>query len=77
MSNGSAPVRSPAGRPLSLSLPFIGDIAPTVERSRNFFDNLLPDSEAIRLRIVTRFKTDGAEAFELLQAVGQDYEGGV
>ena len=55
MSNGLAPVRSPAMRPLSLSLPFIGDIAPTVKLARNFFDNLLPDSEAIRLRIVTRF----------------------
>ncbi|MBP8286636.1 MAG: type II toxin-antitoxin system HipA family toxin, partial [Rhodoferax sp.] len=68
---------SPAGRPLSLSLPFTGDIALKGERVRNFFDNLLPDSEAIRLRIATRFKTEGAEAFDLLQAIGRDCVGAV
>jgi serine/threonine-protein kinase HipA len=70
-------IRSPAGRPLSLSLPFTGDAALKGERVRNFFDNLLPDSETIRLRIVTRFKTEGAEAFDLLQAIGRDCVGAV
>ena len=68
---------SAAGRPLSLSLPFTGDIALKGERVRNFFDNLLPDSDAIRLRIATRFKTEGAEAFDLLQAIGRDCVGAV
>ena len=68
---------SPAGRPLSLSLPFTGDVALKGERVRNFFDNLLPDSETIRLRIATRFKTEGAEAFDLLQAIGRDCVGAV
>ena len=70
-------MRSPAGRPLSLSLPFTGDVALKGERVRNFFDNLLPDSEAIRLRIAIRFKTVGAEAFDLLQAIGRDCVGAV
>ncbi len=68
---------SPAGRPLSLSLPFTGDVALKGERVRNFFDNLLPDSETIRLRIATRFKTEGAGAFDLLQAIGRDCVGAV
>jgi serine/threonine-protein kinase HipA len=38
---------------------------------------LLPDSEAIRLRIAIRFKTAGAEAFDLLQAIGRDCVGAV
>ena len=74
---GSDWMSSPAGRPLSLSLPFTGDIALKGERVRNFFDNLLPDSDAIRLRIATRFKTEGAEAFDLLQAIGRDCVGAV
>ena len=66
-----------AGRPLSLSLPFTGDVALKGDRVRNFFDNLLPDSETIRLRIATRFKTKSAEAFDLLQAIGRDCVGAV
>lgn len=68
---------SPAGRPLSLSLPFTGDFALKGDRVRNFFDNLLPDSEAIRLRIATRFKTESAEAIDLLRAIGRDCDGAV
>lgn len=66
-----------AGRPLSLSLPFTGNVALKGDRVRNYFDNLLPDSETIRLRIATRFKTEGAEAFDLLQAIGRDCVGAV
>ena len=68
---------SPAGRPLSLSLPFTGDGALNGDRVRNFFDNLLPDSETIRLRIATRFKTESVESFDLLQAIGRDCVGAV
>lgn len=42
---------------------------------RTFFDNLLPDSEAIRLRIASRYRTESAEAFDLLQAIGRDCVG--
>jgi serine/threonine-protein kinase HipA len=66
-----------SARPLSLSLPFTGTQSIRGERVRNFFDNLLPDSEAIRLRIASRFKTGSAEAFDLLQAIGRDCVGAV
>lgn len=68
---------SPAGRPLSLSLPYTGDKPLKADRVRNFFDNLLPDSDAIRLRIATRFKTASADTFDLLQAIGRDCVGAV
>lgn len=42
-----------------------------------FFDNLLPDSEAIRRRLATRFKTGSTESFDLLQAIGRDCVGAV
>src|SRR5213076_1585586 len=58
---------SPEGRPLSLSLPYTGDRALKGERVRNFFDNLLPDSETIRKRLAARFKTGTTEPFDLLQ----------
>lgn len=68
---------SPAGRPLSLSLPYTGDQALRGERVHNFFDNLLPDSEAIRRRLAVRFKTQSDGAFDLLQAIGRDCVGAV
>ena len=68
---------SPGGRPLSLSLPYTGNQALKGDRVRNFFDNLLPDSEPIRKRLATRFKTDTTEAFDLLQAIGGDCVGAV
>ncbi len=70
-------MNSAAGRPLSLSLPFIGDNAIRGERVGNYFDNLLPDSDTIRLRLATRFKTQGTDAFNLLQAIGRDCVGAV
>ena len=47
------------------------------ERVRHFFDNLLPDSDAIRHRLATRFQTASTDAFDLLQAVGRDCVGAV
>jgi serine/threonine-protein kinase HipA len=67
---------SAAGRPLSLSLPFGIDDAPLRgERVRNYFDNLLPDSEPIRRRLATRFRTATTDAFDLLEAIGRDCVG--
>lgn len=64
------------GRPLSLSLPFgLGDEplkGPAVE---HYFDNLLPDSPAIRKRVAERFRTGSVEAFDLLSAIGRDCVG--
>lgn len=60
--------------PVSLSLPlredrFIGDPVIAV------FDNLLPDSEAIRRRLAERAGAEGYDAYSLLAAVGRDCVG--
>lgn len=67
---------SPAARVLSLSMPFTpGNVAHRGAVVRNYFDNLLPDHEAIRQRLRERFSTASAEAFDLLQAIGRDCVG--
>ena len=69
---------APAGRPLSLSLPYTLDGSPLKgARVSNFFENLLPDSDVIRRRLATRFKTESLGAFDLLQAIGRDCVGAV
>ena len=71
-------VRSPLGRPLSLSLPFTPLNAPIKgDAVEHYFDNLLPDSNAIRKRIATRFKTGSMGAFDLLRAIGRDCVGAI
>lgn len=71
-------VQSPAGRALSLSLPFTPENLP--HRGNvvaNFFDNLLPDSDGIRARLRSKFGTDSTAAFDLLAAIGRDCVGAV
>ena len=68
---------SARSRPLSLSLPFTADNRLEGEVVRNYFDNLLPDSDGIRKRISERFRTKGTDVFTLLQAVGRDCVGAV
>lgn len=68
---------SAVGRPLSLSLPYTGEQALRGDRVRDFFDNLLPDSEPIRKRLATRYKLASIEAFDLLQEVGRDCVGAI
>ncbi|MBB5461176.1 type II toxin-antitoxin system HipA family toxin [Paraburkholderia sp. Cpub6] len=71
-------IASPAGRPLSLSLPFTpGNMTHKGPRVLNYFDNLLPDSDVIRKRIAQRYRTETLEAFDLLQAIGRDCVGAV
>jgi serine/threonine-protein kinase HipA len=71
-------MHSSVGRPLSLSLPFGPHDAPLRgERVLNYFDNLLPDSDAIRKRIASKFRTPSADPFDLLQAIGRDCVGAV
>jgi serine/threonine-protein kinase HipA len=69
---------SPGARPLSLSLPLTFDgtplRGPAVEA---YFDNLLPDGEALRRRVQARFRTASTSAFDLLAAVGRDCIGAV
>ncbi len=51
-------VESPAGRPLSLSLPFTLRNDPIRgARVAHYFDNLLPDAESIRHRLRSRLST--------------------
>lgn len=69
-------VASKERRPLSLSLPMNLDGLPIRgEKVGYFFDNLLPDSDAIRQRIRNRFRTSTGDAFDLLTAVGKDCAG--
>ncbi len=63
-------------RPISLSLPL------KAERHRgpkvfNFFQNLLPDSDAIIARMQTRFKVETSHPFDLLASVGRDCIGAI
>src|SRR5438105_4730489 len=70
--------RSSAGRRLSLSLPFTPDNVPhRGDVVRNFFDNLLPDSDAIRRRMAEKFSLERADTFDLLAALGRDCVGAV
>ena len=67
---------SAVGRPLSLSLPFgLGDEPLKGSAVEHYFDNLLPDSPAIRKRVAERFRTGSVESFDLLWAIGRDCVG--
>ena len=64
------------GRPLSLSLPFRpGNLSHTGTAVRDYFDNLLPDSQPIRERLARRFKTETTGAADLLAEIGRDCVG--
>jgi serine/threonine-protein kinase HipA len=67
----------PKSRPLSLSLPLTADGQLAGQEVENYFDNLLPDSGAIRKRLKGRYNTKGIDAFSLLQAIGRDCVGAV
>lgn len=65
-------------RPLSLSLPFLPDNPPFQgRRVSNYFDNLLPDNDAIRRRLAQRHQTGGTDAFQLLKELGKDCAGAI
>jgi len=66
---------SSAARPISLSLPLRPHTQPYRKGVAEFFDNLLPDSRAIRERIQRRFGTSSTGAFDLLQEIGRDCVG--
>jgi serine/threonine-protein kinase HipA len=68
---------NPLRRPLSLSLPLEQGTDPlTGPRVEAFFDNLLPDSEAIRKRLSHKFGT-GIRAMDLLEKIGRDCVGAI
>jgi serine/threonine-protein kinase HipA len=64
-----------AARPISLSLPLRPHTQPYRKGVVEFFDNLLPDSRAIRERIQRRFGASSTGAFDLLQEIGRDCVG--
>ncbi|KQV99994.1 type II toxin-antitoxin system HipA family toxin [Rhizobacter sp. Root1221] len=70
-------MKSEHARPLSMSLPFIegGQHRGTLVES--YFDNLLPDNDAIRRRLRARFGAKSTDAFDLLEAIGRDCVGAV
>ncbi len=68
---------NPRSRPLSLSLPFTPDRRLEGDAVESYFDNLLPDSSAIRKRLSARFKLRNDDVFTLLQAIGRDCVGAV
>jgi len=63
-------------RPISLSLP-LSNKKYSGSKVYNFFDNLLPDNNAIRNRIQSRFKVETSHAFDLLSAIGSDCAGAI
>jgi serine/threonine-protein kinase HipA len=61
-------IAAAVGRPLSLSLPFNLDNLPLKgEKVAHYFDNLLPDGDAIRKRVAERFRTGSTDPFDLLK----------
>lgn len=68
-------VQSPRCRSLSLSLPITPSREVRGPAVLNYFDNLLPDNERIRLRLSARFRTASSAAFDLLTAIGRDCAG--
>jgi len=65
-------------RPLSLSLPFVPGNAPYQGKQvAHYFDNLLPDSDAIRRRLAQRYQSQGTDAFQLLAKIGRDCVGAI
>ncbi len=64
-------------RPLSLSMPLRPGEPYRTQVVQPFFDNLLPDSDAIRQRIMARFGAPSVLAFDLLEEVGRDCVGAV
>ena len=71
-------LQSVHARPLSLTLPFTPGNQPHKGAVVGaWFDNLLPDSNELRQRIASRFKTKGQSTFELLAEVGRDSVGAI
>ena len=70
-------VQSLRARALSLSLPITALCEVRGDAVANYFDNLLPDNDAIRRRIRTRYATRSTDAFDLLTAIGRDCVGAV
>lgn len=64
----------PFAMPISLSL-LLAEQVYTGSVVSAFFDNLLPDDEAVRARIAARLGARGSDGFSLLSALGRDCVG--
>ncbi len=65
---------SPNAMPISYSLPLRE--SPYRElKVQAYFDNLLPDNDAIRTKIAERFGAEGKNPFDLLASIGRDCVG--
>lgn len=62
---------------MSLPLPLVGNEPLRGERVEHFFDNLLPDSGAIRKRLAQRYSAGSEDSFDLLTAIGRDCVGSI
>src|SRR5687768_3654173 len=60
--------------PVSLSLPLREDSYRGAEVGA-VFDNLLPDSDALRKRVAEKVGAEGTDAYSLLTAIGRDCVG--
>ena len=66
-------IASSNSRPISLRFPLRPGNAPYLgPEVQNYFDNLLPDTKALREKIARRFKLDSIDAFPMLESVGRD-----
>jgi serine/threonine-protein kinase HipA len=72
-------VKSPFGRPISLSLPLplMGDEPLRGQLVENYFENLLPESQNIRRRLAQRYAAGSEDTFGLLAAIGRDCVGAI
>lgn len=72
-------LKSPLARPLSLSLPLplLGNEPLRGQLVENFFENLLPESSAVRRRLAQRYAAGSEDTFDLLAAIGRDCVGAV
>lgn len=71
-------IEAPERRVLSLSLPFTPGNVPLRGRMvTDFFDNLLPDTEEIRRRMMSRYGTRSTKPFDLLTAAGRECVGAI
>jgi serine/threonine-protein kinase HipA len=69
---------NPVGRALSLSLPFTpGNQKHQGDKVTFYFDNLLPDSSAIRERVAQKFNAYSTAPFDLLAELGRDCVGAI
>lgn len=69
-------LQTEGARPLSLSLPLTSQVYQG-DQVLNFFDNLLPDSDAIKSRLQATFKVATSHPFDLLAAIGRDCIGAI